>query len=248
MNDNILTQLKTIVERAVRPVAASRKRKRQMREELLAHLTAVFQDEQARLGDDAAALAATRRRFGPADTLVSELQRTVPRWDRIGAVFDKLNWEPGESLAHLAGKHALATFASYAVLFLLMLPGAIFHWKQNSLGLAVHLAVVMALVMSVLSFVFVFFPTRLAGFLYGDARKRAWRQAIPYLLFSLVIFPAFAFLPYWALTGDLAASLRHARFACLFAPAAPLLFSLMGRAMFDELRYEKEWASLEVDD
>ena len=52
MNESILTQLKVIVERAVRPVRASTSRKRKMREELLAHVGGVFEEECARLGDD----------------------------------------------------------------------------------------------------------------------------------------------------------------------------------------------------
>src|SRR6185369_12049910 len=49
MNDNNLIQLMTIVERAVRPVQASTSRKRKMREELLAHVTGVFEEEAAKL-------------------------------------------------------------------------------------------------------------------------------------------------------------------------------------------------------
>src|SRR4051794_28769424 len=58
-----------IVERAVRPVHVSVKRKRRMREELLAHLTTICEDEQ-RGGtiDPIAALDAAARRFGdPAE-------------------------------------------------------------------------------------------------------------------------------------------------------------------------------------
>ena len=51
MNELTLTQLKIIVERAVRPVRASTARKRKMREELLAHVVGVFEEEGARLGD-----------------------------------------------------------------------------------------------------------------------------------------------------------------------------------------------------
>jgi hypothetical protein len=61
MNESILTQLKVIVERAVRPVRASTSRKRKMREELLAHVVGVFEEECARLGDDRAALERTAR-------------------------------------------------------------------------------------------------------------------------------------------------------------------------------------------
>ena len=47
MNESTLTQLKIIVERAVRPVRASTSRKRKMREELLAHVSGVFEEEAA---------------------------------------------------------------------------------------------------------------------------------------------------------------------------------------------------------
>ena len=47
MNESTLTQLKIIVERAVRPVRASTSRKRKMREELLAHVSGVFEEEFA---------------------------------------------------------------------------------------------------------------------------------------------------------------------------------------------------------
>ena len=40
MNEVTLKELKIVVERAVRPVRATLARKRKMREELLAHLTA----------------------------------------------------------------------------------------------------------------------------------------------------------------------------------------------------------------
>src|SRR5437879_4622278 len=48
MNEPTLTQLKALVERAVRSVQASTSRKWKMREELLAHVTAVFDEEAAR--------------------------------------------------------------------------------------------------------------------------------------------------------------------------------------------------------
>ena len=48
MNESSLTGLKIIVERTVRPVCASTSRKQKMREELLAHVSAVFEEESAR--------------------------------------------------------------------------------------------------------------------------------------------------------------------------------------------------------
>ena len=49
MTDQVTTQLMTIVERAVRPVLATKERKRGMREELLSHVTDVYDDELSRV-------------------------------------------------------------------------------------------------------------------------------------------------------------------------------------------------------
>jgi hypothetical protein len=47
MNDTTLTPLKVVVERAVRPVRAGARRKDRMREELLAHLVCIYDQERA---------------------------------------------------------------------------------------------------------------------------------------------------------------------------------------------------------
>jgi hypothetical protein len=76
--------LKIFVERAVRPVRASIVHKRTMREELLAHVSAVFAEERARLGDDGAALVRTAERLGESVALTGELQEAVPWIERSG--------------------------------------------------------------------------------------------------------------------------------------------------------------------
>jgi ATP-dependent Clp protease ATP-binding subunit ClpC len=94
MNESTLTQLKIVVERAVRPVRASVARKRKMREELLAHVVGVFEEEAARLGDDRAALERTALRFGNPAEVTSQLQESVPAGDRIARL---LGGRPGEA-------------------------------------------------------------------------------------------------------------------------------------------------------
>lgn len=81
MKDSTLTHLKIIVEKAVRPVRASTARKLQMRDELLGHVAAVFEEEAAKLGDDQTALERTQQRFGNPDELTGQLQRSVPAKD-----------------------------------------------------------------------------------------------------------------------------------------------------------------------
>jgi len=67
------------VERAVRPVVAPWKQKMQMRADLLARLTALYEQEFARLGDAQAAVLQAMQRVGSAVQLSSQLQRSVPR-------------------------------------------------------------------------------------------------------------------------------------------------------------------------
>jgi hypothetical protein len=113
MNDVSLKALKVIVERAVGPVRATMARKRRMREELLAHLLAIFDEEAEKLGDEQAALEQAKQRFGDARELTSQLQQAVPRWDRCRSMVESMGYRPGESAWHLAAKHFLAMLLIY---------------------------------------------------------------------------------------------------------------------------------------
>src|SRR5262249_33715450 len=107
-----LTQLKVIVERAVRPVRASTARKRKMREELLAHVVGVFAEEGARPSDDRAALGRTALRFGNPAELTSQLQESVPAGDAVRRYWEGRPGEPAlrtaMRLAWVTGTFALA--------------------------------------------------------------------------------------------------------------------------------------------
>jgi hypothetical protein len=112
MNESTLTQLKIIVERAVRPVRASTCRKRKMREELLAHVSGVFEEELTNLGDERAALERTALRFGNPAEVTCQLQETVPVSDGILRFWEG---QPGEST--LRGSLRLAWVFELFVLF-----------------------------------------------------------------------------------------------------------------------------------
>jgi hypothetical protein len=45
---------------------------------------------------------------------------------------------------------------------------------------------------------------------------------------------------------DLATGLSYLRLSCYLAPAAPALFILLARQQAAEIRYEDEWASLDI--
>lgn len=118
MNNATLTELKVVVERAVRPVRAMMARKHRMREELLAHLVAIFEEEVQRLGNEEAALDVAKGRFGDPRELTAQLQQAVPRWDRYRSILESMGVGPNESAWHLAAKH----FVVMLLFYLLWLP------------------------------------------------------------------------------------------------------------------------------
>jgi hypothetical protein len=98
-----MINLRKDVERVVRPIRASTWRKNQMREELLAHLEGLLAEEKARRGDDVDTVRRARARFGEPGQLTTELQATVPRWERWAFVpvpgLQRGRRRPGETLA-----------------------------------------------------------------------------------------------------------------------------------------------------
>jgi hypothetical protein len=97
-----MSNLRKDVERVVRPIRANTWRKNQMREELLAHIEGLLADEKARRGDDVDAVRRARARFGEPGQLTTELQATVPRWERWACVpvpgLERGRRRPGETL------------------------------------------------------------------------------------------------------------------------------------------------------
>jgi hypothetical protein len=75
--------LRKQIERAVGPVRARRARKLVMREELLAHLTAIYSEERKREPDEQAAVTRALTRFGQPAALTAELNASVGLAERI---------------------------------------------------------------------------------------------------------------------------------------------------------------------
>jgi hypothetical protein len=99
------------VERVVRPVRADARRKDRMREELLAHLTALYEEELARLGDEAAAREKAVQRFGDPATLTAELQDSVPARGRAAYELERwVGWRAPESAVRYTFRLAVQLF------------------------------------------------------------------------------------------------------------------------------------------
>jgi hypothetical protein len=243
MNDSTLTQLKIIVERAVRPVRAGAARKRRMREELLAHVMDAFAEESAKVGDEHAALERTTQRFGNAAELTSQLQATVPAGD---AIEQWLAGGPDESTLRFAVRLAVITTALGAIVFgaILLTTGPVSVWPTESLVLSC-----LAILTLPTYLVGVTFVAEWARPVLCDPERRsrgmAALLAVGWILFTVVLFESLPILfvlgianfDYWNvlwLTLWVAAS----------APVPPLALAQSTNA---RIRYQQEWASLNID-
>jgi hypothetical protein len=113
---NVRLALMKFVERAVRPVRASTPRKRRMREELLAHLTAIYDQELARIHDSRAALKTAAERFGDPADLARELQSALPAHERVSYFVERFfQYRAPESAARYSFRMAVHSFVGLTV-------------------------------------------------------------------------------------------------------------------------------------
>src|SRR5207253_3421217 len=103
-----MKELMIQVERAVRPVRVGNRRKDRMREELLAHITCIYEEELARRGDPRAALQAAVERFGDSAQLTLALQETVTWPQRMDVGIERwFAWRAPEPAARYTFRLAL---------------------------------------------------------------------------------------------------------------------------------------------
>ena len=242
MNESTLTQLKFVVERAVRPVRASTSRKRMMREELLAHVVGVFEEEGAKLGDDRAAVERTALRFGNPAEVTRQLQESVPARDAV-----RRYWEgrPGEPAWRTAIRFAWVsgTFALVVAVFVLApTVGSVGGWSPEALILSLCAVLTIPAWLSGL----VLLTSFMEKALYGPA-GRSWLKVALVVagswLFMLLLLAAWSW-PIWSAEWVyshpfaivLAGFLMGALHVCALAQS-----SLLRR------RYQEEWGRLPID-
>jgi hypothetical protein len=83
MSEVVLNDLTAYVVQTIRFLPASRARRQQMQEELLAHILDIYDEELQRLQDEWAAADRAKQRFGKADDLRRELTTAVPWVERL---------------------------------------------------------------------------------------------------------------------------------------------------------------------
>jgi hypothetical protein len=243
MNESTLTQLKIIVERAVRPVRASLNRKRAMREELLAHVCSVFEQELARLADGPGALARTQERFGQAAELTEQLQTSVATSDWLDR-FVEYFVDPrlGESTLVRAVRNSLITLVLWtsALLPALISQGRLEEWPiiPAAAGLA---------------FGFSFMNSWMRNALYGPS-GRSWLRAFLVSCASALLIPVMTFGLCMIYTGEpwssMMTMLQPARLGMPLLVWGVLLtwVPVATTAYLTErsLRYRREWDNLQI--
>lgn len=266
--------LKIQVERVVRPIRASGRRKDRMREELLAHLTATYHEELARDSDEAAALARALRRFGNPDHLRRELQASVPFLERILFVrmplherlvagTYRIGKQPGDSALRYAIRTAAATTICWGIpVFFLLGLGAIgeIHarktpWPMTLWGLHFYISFIGSLLIG-----WFLMTLCLEGFRrtieFRPLRLTKILRACGWCVLTVPINATVAFLvliswPKWVPSTRPGFAPPDPRvFAPLFwatIASTPFLFAWVGIAgLADRKRYEK-WESLPLD-
>ena len=242
MNESTLTQLKTLVERAVRPVRASISHKLKMREELLAHVSAVFEEEAARLDNEQAALERTAQRFGNPAELMGQLQMSVPTSDFLQRFLEGLCLRHDESMLRRAVRFAVVTFFVCAV-FLLPVFFVLRRMSEWPFILGVSITV----------FFFVFLTDWMQQALGLDgngARGRSWRMAAIVAAASCFIIPGVTFGLLLAYSGDVRSSLTDVLPLLPGAVLTPLafLFPVSFAAEFrSHQSSHRKWMSLQIN-
>jgi hypothetical protein len=245
MNESTLTQLKIIVERAVRPVRASTSRKRRMREELLAHVVGVLEEELARLGNEPAALERTALRFGSPEDVTRQLQETVPARDVVRRYWEGRPGEPAWRTAFRLGWASGTLALVVAALFLASSTGrSIGGWSRDALIPCLGVVLTIPAWLSGC----VFLTSFMEKALYGPA-GRSWLRvaivAVGSLLCMLLWFAAWS-LPTWSTEWDYP-NPNAIVMAGLLLVLAPLHACALAQSSLVRRKYHEEWERLSID-
>ncbi len=252
MNETVLLKLKVLVESAVRPVRAWLPWKKKLREELLGHVTGVFEDELPRCADEAAALIQVERRFGNPSELARTLQESVPFRDRFAFYFERwLGPRPGESLFRRAVRHGVASIAAEAAAFVALMPLFPFFWQPDEMGLFLSFAMVFCICFGGLMFMSTLLINGLEQVLFSGIGRARFKACL-LVAFSCVspVLLYFTFVSAMSLAiPDHNPSLGMASLWSILSAAvlfAGILIWLAWELSSDN-RYREEWSRLQID-
>lgn len=244
-----MRELMIHVERVVRPVRACTDHKDRMREELLAHLTGLFEEERPRLGDDRAALEQALGRFGDAAELTQQLQASVSRMERGEFLVERwLTWQAPESAARYALRLTVQLFllsialSVIVVLVVLLKEGrGVDLWTRLRLGTS--FLVVLHADLFLLALLYFKVRDALCG---SPGVQRSWLRATAFAALSALVVPASGLVYGLAALGSLALSLELLYLWYPFALLVPAAFILWGWFHGPAEIRHSEWCCLDI--
>lgn len=249
MSETISCELLRLVETVVRPIRARHSRKRRMRDELLGHLSAIYEEELQRLGDEKLAMAQVRSRFGEPAAVSREICKSLSWREPIHYVLEQQGWrKPRESILHFVCKHVLFCTAVWVGLMglgliRLMMPPA---GTPGEFRVLVKLFVVMGIVSTIFSSAFVIVLTQLSEALHGSESCRSWRRVAVWGGLAILLVPGLMGLLWGVLLSDYTLPVSAIVASFVASPLTLGLALLTSRQVQAERSYEEEWASLEI--
>jgi hypothetical protein len=243
MNEPAVTQLKILVERAVRPVRASFRRKQKMREELMAHVSGVFEEELAKLGDERLALERTAQRFGEPAELTLELQAAVPAGDVIDRL---LSGQPGEATLLAATRLAAWNLALGVIVFIAatLLSGLLTVWPKEAILFTCFSILVLPLYMFSLTFA----TEWIRQAWYEPVRRSGFKATV--LTFGWFAITMALFEGTWWLSGSGPAdgdTMDRIWLTLWLAASVPWMPWSLAHVADTRIRSQREWAGLQID-
>jgi hypothetical protein len=229
-----------------------------MREELLAHLTSIYEEELASRSDPAVARAEALRRFGDPAALTRALQDSVPALERIlHTPIPGLNWmsaiqrlnarRPGESDSHYAMRSAVwqgIVLTSAAVPFgLIRIAGS--GWALGSSELGVMAGCLVAL--AVINSAFLYLVAGMARAVRGDLTPSALVRPAGYWAGAVAVGLASATVSVRLLLGK---ENPHSRVLVVAVALAMVLLGIAAVVRLDAVmkRRQSEWTALEISE
>jgi len=238
-----------VVERVVRPVRAGIKHKRKMREELLAHLAVIYDEEQALLNDPAAALKAAAGRLGDPAELARELQDAVPASERLAYHVERwLGWRAPESVARMMGRNALVSFVVVAVIMGVPVFGGILYrgWDHTQ-AVAVRVFAALIVLTPAAQFALGLCYYRMRDSLFGAfGARRSLRNAVLWSLLAAIIVLA-AGLGFIAVVEGTSMRLADSMSITAFAGITAAIMGLLVRVRGPIEIRDTIWACMDVE-
>jgi ATP-dependent Clp protease ATP-binding subunit ClpC len=243
-------ELMKIVERAVRPVPSSTPRKRKMREELLAHLSTIYEEELARRGKVSTAYKEAARRFGAPAELAQEFQASLPIHERISHFMERfVAYRAPESAARYSLRLAWHTFALLAAVLGIVTAGVAlrYGWTNDVKTLARVLGAIVVLTPPA-QFVIGLAYIKLRDAMWGafGSRKSPGRVLV---LAMLIAAAAQLYLMGVAavIRMDLSTALDAARLGGIIAVISAVAFAVLAYISGPTEIRDTQWALLEIE-